>query len=558
VVIDEQDTQCGYGKMTSNADMKLAEREYRVFGPPGTGKTRWIMNSIKSAREKYDGYDIFITSFTKAAAQEIVYRVSMDSKQNKSGGSLLPESSIGTLHAHCYRAIGNVELAEKHTEEFSKEFPSMALVASSDLDDPYQLESGKAQGVADYQEMNRLRGMMIPMEEWPLHIQMLNDAWTEWKDSNGLMDFTDLLETALYNFDTAPNDPRVGFVDEAQDLTPLQFALIRKWARHMDRVVIVGDEDQCLYSFIGASPDSMLYPVLPQENLRTLTNTYRLPRAIVEWSQNLITKVERRYPKDIVARTEGGEVRYGNASTKDPWPLLQMLEEDEAKGRSSMILASCSYMLNPIIQMLRESGVAFHNPYRKTHGSWNPLRVSSKAGGTAVDSVLAFFESADNNTWVVEDVRKWTKFVKADAGFIRGSKKRLKEEDYVDPSEIFNSNVAMMFGMGTSDEKLRWFMQNLTSEGRRRLDFPLSIALKNRANLGKTPRITIGTIHSVKGGEADSVYVFPDMSPQQWREYNDTGLDTLRRLYYVAGTRAKETLTLCSPSYGVPAFPLYN
>ena len=541
----DADTLYGVGVNSMN--------EFRVFGPPGTGKTSWIMNNIKAARKKYDAEDIFVTSFTKAAAQEIVSR---------DRGTLLPERAIGTLHAHCYRALGTVELAEKHVDEFSKDYPEYALTTAYDLDDPYQLET-KPQGMNDYQEMTKLRSMMIPMEQWPVHIQMLSDTWTEWKYENGLMDFTDLLETALRDIDRAPNNPSVGFVDEAQDLTPLQFAIVRKWAEHMDSIVIVGDEDQCLYSFIGASPESMLFPMLPQENIRTLTNTYRLPKAILDWSQNLITQVEQRHHKDVVARTEGGEVRITTASTKDPWALLDLLEQDADKGRSSMILASCSYMLHPIIQMLRESGVPFHNPYRKNQGAWNPLRQRSGVTSSAVDAVRAFYRSDPDvwgheatDDWTVEELRAWANFVSADAGFIRGAKKRLREDDTVTISDIFKPEVAMLFGFGTEEERTKWFVKNLTAEGRRRLDYPLSIALKNKKMLGQNPRVVIGTIHSVKGGEADSVYVFPDMSPQQWREYNDTGIDTLRRLYYVAGTRAKETLTLCSPSYGVPAFPL--
>ena len=220
-------------------------------------------------------------------------------------------------------------------------------------------------------------------------------------------------------------------------------------------------------------------------------------------------------------------------------------------------------MLHPIIQMLRESGVPFHNPYRKNQGAWNPLRQRSGVTSSAVDAVRAFYRSDPDvwgheatDDWTVEELRSWTKFISADAGFIRGAKKRLREDDTVTISDIFKPEVAMLFGFGTEEERTKWFVKNLTAEGRRRLDYPLSIALKNKKMLGQNPRVVIGTIHSVKGGEADSVYVFPDLSPQQWREYNDTGIDTLRRLYYVAGTRAKETLTLCSPSYGVPAFPL--
>ena len=43
-----------------------------------------------------------------------------------------------------------------------------------------------------------------------------------------------------------------------------------------------------------------------------------------------------------------------------------------------MLLGSCSYMLRPILAVLRREAIPFHNPYRKSNGFWNPLRTSSR------------------------------------------------------------------------------------------------------------------------------------------------------------------------------------
>ena len=66
----------------------------------------------------------------------------------------------------------------------------------------------------------------------------------------------------------------------------------------------------------------------------------------------------------------------------------------------------------------------------------------------------------------------------------------------------------------------------------------------------QSPQITVGTIHSVKGGEADVVYLFPDLSIAGGREWGSRGRgrESVRRLYYVGATRAKETLILCGAS----------
>ena len=68
--------------------------------------------------------------------------------------------------------------------------------------------------------------------------------------------------------------------------------------------------------------------------------------------------------------------------------------------------------------------------------------------------------------------------------------------------------------------------------------------------LVKTPQIIVGTIHSVKGGEADIVYVFPDLSPAADDEWygNAKAKAGVYRTFYVAMTRAREELVLCGPS----------
>lgn len=61
---------------------------------------------------------------------------------------------------------------------------------------------------------------------------------------------------------------------------------------------------------------------------------------------------------------------------------------------------------------------------------------------------------------------------------------------------------------------------------------------------GIAGRLTVGTIHSVKGSEADVVYVLPDLSPAQWGQWTKGDRDALVRLFYVAFTRAREELVL--------------
>lgn len=60
-----------------------------------------------------------------------------------------------------------------------------------------------------------------------------------------------------------------------------------------------------------------------------------------------------------------------------------------------------------------------------------------------------------------------------------------------------------------------------------------------------SPKVIVGTIHSVKGGEADTVHVFPDLSSAA---YMDQDPDRIHRLFYVAVTRARDSVIIHDPS----------
>jgi len=102
---------------------------------------------------------------------------------------------------------------------------------------------------------------------------------------------------------------------------------------------------------------------------------------------------------------------------------------------------------------------------------------------------------------------------------------------------------------GSYADLLRWWYTCLTPEYRNRTRFAFDIAMKRGAvGLTTDPSVVIGTIHSVKGGESDVVYLFPDLSKAADAEYTQTGppRDAIIRVAYVGITRARETLYLCS------------
>src|SRR5512143_426695 len=101
---------------------------------------------------------------------------------------------------------------------------------------------------------------------------------------------------------------------------------------------------------------------------------------------------------------------------------------------------------------------------------------------------------------------------------------------------------------------LEWWRTRVTADVHARVQFPADIAARRgpRALL-ETPQVVVGTIHSVKGGQADVVYLFPDLSQAGDAQYNRGGAarDYVIRVFYVGLTRARETLYICQRETGM-------
>jgi superfamily I DNA/RNA helicase len=96
---------------------------------------------------------------------------------------------------------------------------------------------------------------------------------------------------------------------------------------------------------------------------------------------------------------------------------------------------------------------------------------------------------------------------------------------------------------------LEWWRDRLAADYRRRTRFPATIAaLRGSEALCTVPQVVVGTIHSVKGSQADVVYLFPDLSKGAEAQYTQHGTprDSVIRVFYVGATRAREVLYICS------------
>lgn len=511
--------------------------EYRRYGPPGTGKTTWLAKRATISAAKYGADQVSICSLTNAAVREIAGR-----------DLTLDPENVTTLHARCKRALNAKAPAEVHVKSFVREygatdrdFPKTLFRLDEDddqdTDDIAEVMLSQSREPTNYELANIYRQQLIPPsgDQWGHETYAWWQTWKEWMDENGYLDFTGWLEAAL-EIRPLPAQ-QVVFVDEAQDHTPLQLAVIRSWSTRYR--ILVGDDDQNLYEWSGAVPQAFFTPELPEEQEEVLSQSYRVPRAVHSVATKWAEGIRNRRHKDYLPRDHEGSVKYSRMTLMDidAGQLPGSLLSDPDK--TYMFLTSCGYMLDPIVAELRQRGIPFHNPYRRSNARWNPL-------ASVMPRLDAFMQSG---LWSGVALHSWASQLRT-KGVFQTSRKEALERWFGEEDEIDLDDLKSTFVPSVYDRIMR---RDISIFGLRRVgatgSWEYALRVYQRPEADREPKVIVGTIHSVKGGEADMVYLFPDLSRAgflDWQSYSNA--DRVRRLYYVGMTRAKEDLVLCSAS----------
>lgn len=533
---------------------------------------------------------VLVCSLTKAAAAEIAGR-----------DMPVERGAVGTLHSHCYQQLGRPRLVTRddarlwnvshalqlQVDKFPRPRKSGADADADGLDEaPTTLEDSRVltsatlhgQGVFD--EVELLRHKLVPREQWQTELSGFYDAWCEFKREREreIVDFTDLIEGALVATTHAPGRPWVILADECQDLSHLEYQLLKHWGERAAATIFVGDPLQCIYSFRGASPDLFEDPDIPASHRRVLSQSYRVPRLVLEasvhWVRGQIDKEPAKYkPRADPSEPErprDGWVEVAEHQYKFPRPfvrgVIERLEADPAE--TVMIQVTCAYMLIGILGELRYQGVPFSNPW-KDRGDWNPLSGDHSTAEKLASALTTCSDSSETAPWTYTTVGRLLTTLKATGTLRRGVMKGALEtcKSYGAHPESTPTALELEEWFGGADSFLyRTWVGEVTE--REFMDWwfdhrkkPISVSFAQylryivqrygSKGLRDKPRVFCGTIHSFKGGEASISYVFPDLSPTAHSNWGRVGSEEraeIVREFYVAMTRSQEGLVICRTS----------
>jgi len=283
-----------------------------VVAGAGSGKTRVITARITNLIVNHQVLpeQILALTFTNKAGQEMKARITNFLPQDKQ----LP--FVGTFHSYC------LQLLKKHPDKLTHPFFSVL-----DTDDQQKLLQGiitrnnlKKRITAKQlsYHISQIKNQTIQPEEHPLYqansfLQEAYHAYEQEKAASKCLDFDDLLIHALKLF-TSNKDFKKEFqqhirhvlVDEYQDTNVIQHQLLHEMAKHnkklaIDSVCAVGDEDQSIYSWRGATVANIMnfQKDFPKTTVIKIEQNYRSVQPILDIANQVIANNKNRNPKAL-------------------------------------------------------------------------------------------------------------------------------------------------------------------------------------------------------------------------------------------------------------------
>jgi len=534
---------------------------FRQIGGAGTGKTRYILDSLTQARAELglSTEEIGFATFTRAGRAEISERAAdawgvQPEALNKHGW-------FRTAHSMCHRAC-EIEDGELITDDdWISE--AMGVQVSVKLDakgertylagrdgdnavqhalSAWELSRNMLVPVTEILNLKRRVEQRVPSDN---ETQRIVEKYEDSKRVAGRIDFTDLIAQFAgirFSFGGYQNcDPRGGppeelrvlAIDEAQDSSRLVDLVCRRLASgpKMERVWICGDPYQSIHGFAGGDYRHFLSWDAIEG---TMPQSYRCPSEILELGERCLRRMKSGYRNRGIRPAREGGIINQISSAGD---AISMLSADS----SALILGRCGFSLAEYEEQLRARGL----PYiwvDKTQATtslvayrclWDLGHGEAVLGEEFTQAVKIIPQSLEG----VEMLRRGEK-----AAWTSGKRRHI---DWVLPEDDHMSSVGLSPALISMIRGGEWD-KCIEAKSRRKASAWLRVASRHGPEIASNPSIRLSTIHSAKGLEADKVILstISSKATENSRSQIKESYDEECRIAYVAVTRAREEVSV--------------
>lgn len=606
-----------YLKQQFHIELHPQQREAldAVSGPvlllavPGAGKTTVMVARIAHmiANCQIPPEQILTITFSKAGAAD------MQRRYETLFGSLgwaVPQFS--TIHAFCYRVLrsycritgGQIpELLENRSGQQSR--TAILRELYSKINREFLAEDIEEELVSS---LSLIKNSMLSKDEvqtldssiprlWDLY-----ESFSAYKRNNNLMDFDDMLGyayTALRKYPQLLEIYQKKYpylcVDEAQDTSRLQHEIIRLLATPQNNLFMVGDEDQSIYRFRGAHPQTLLdFPRLyPKARILKMEENFRSSRSIVDRAAVFISQNRNRYEKNMRTSADMGQPILA-PRLHDLCEEYQLVIDTVRKSNGSCaVIYRNNFSAIPLVDLLARQGVDFYIRDHKTAFrnhyvigdilaffdlSYDPSnlrafsRIFHKTGAYIKRNLLQTMDTsplAAGETWfdrILEQNQDQSgsgraRYISSMIQALKGMKPQKAVETILGPIGYLDF---LEFTCGSSFSNQAHKLSALQQLAARvktveelldRIDEMDAIISEHSQN--KDCPLTLTTAHASKGLEFDTVIIldavddiFPSHSAVEQEKMGKLDdMEEEARLFYVACTRARKQLIIPQSNY---------